>query len=125
MSSWASDRRAADVDFCHCAGGATHPRAFSQFIESLIAPILFAASLDLHFSWICSSWRRQSDFRPNDGGRRSEATLLLELVNPLRRSLANNSGASQMDRSVYQARWVLAPIFGLCLGFAAIGVLAG
>jgi hypothetical protein len=30
-----------------------------------------------------------------------------------------------MDRSVYEARWLLAPIFGLCIGVLAFGVLFG
>ena len=29
-----------------------------------------------------------------------------------------------MDRSVHEARWVLAPLFGLCIGFLALGFLA-
>jgi hypothetical protein len=28
-----------------------------------------------------------------------------------------------MDRSVYEARWLLAPVFGLCIVFAAAGLL--
>lgn len=28
-----------------------------------------------------------------------------------------------MDRSVYEARWLLAPVFGLCVVFAAAGIL--
>ena len=27
-----------------------------------------------------------------------------------------------MDKSVHQARWLLAPVFGLCIGFAALGI---
>lgn len=27
-----------------------------------------------------------------------------------------------MDRSVYQARWLLAPVFGLCFGMVAFGI---
>lgn len=27
-----------------------------------------------------------------------------------------------MDKSIYQARWLLAPIFGFCIGFAALGI---
>lgn len=30
-----------------------------------------------------------------------------------------------MDRSVYEARWLLAPAFGLCIVFAAAGILLG
>jgi hypothetical protein len=29
-----------------------------------------------------------------------------------------------MDRSVHEARWVLAPLLGLCVGFLALGILA-
>jgi hypothetical protein len=28
-----------------------------------------------------------------------------------------------MDKSIYEARWVLAPIFGIYLGLVAFGVL--
>jgi hypothetical protein len=30
-----------------------------------------------------------------------------------------------MDNSVYQARWVLGPLFGLCLGMAFFGIMLG
>jgi len=28
-----------------------------------------------------------------------------------------------MDRSVHEARWMLAPIFGLCFGLLTVGIL--
>jgi hypothetical protein len=28
-----------------------------------------------------------------------------------------------MDNSVHQARWLLAPIFGLCVAFVTLGIL--
>jgi len=28
-----------------------------------------------------------------------------------------------MDKSVYQARWLLYPVFALCFGFMALGVM--
>ena len=27
-----------------------------------------------------------------------------------------------MDRSVHEARWLLAPIFGLCVGYVSLGI---
>lgn len=30
-----------------------------------------------------------------------------------------------MDRSVHQARWMLAPVFGLCIGFLGLGLFVG
>ena len=30
-----------------------------------------------------------------------------------------------MESRVYQARWLLAPVFGLCLGFLTVGVFFG
>jgi len=30
-----------------------------------------------------------------------------------------------MDRSIYEARWLLGPVFGLCVGFFAFGALFG
>jgi hypothetical protein len=30
-----------------------------------------------------------------------------------------------MDKSIYEARWVLAPIFGIYFGLFAFGVLVG
>jgi hypothetical protein len=30
-----------------------------------------------------------------------------------------------MDRSIYEARWVLGPIFGLCIGALAVSVFFG
>lgn len=30
-----------------------------------------------------------------------------------------------MDKSVYQARWLLAPVFGICVTFVALGVFFG
>jgi hypothetical protein len=30
-----------------------------------------------------------------------------------------------MDNSVYQARWLLAPLFGLCVGVAFMGLMLG
>ncbi len=29
-----------------------------------------------------------------------------------------------MDNSVYQARWLLAPLFGFCIAFVALGIVA-
>ena len=28
-----------------------------------------------------------------------------------------------MDKSIHQARWLLGPIFGLCVGFVSIGLI--
>ena len=30
-----------------------------------------------------------------------------------------------MDKSVRQARWMLAPVFGLCIGFLGFGLFVG
>lgn len=30
-----------------------------------------------------------------------------------------------MDKSVYQARWLLFPVFTLCLGFLTLGAVLG
>jgi hypothetical protein len=30
-----------------------------------------------------------------------------------------------MENSVYQARWLLAPVFGVCIGFISLGLFVG
>lgn len=30
-----------------------------------------------------------------------------------------------MDKSVFQARWLLGPLFGLCVALVAVGVVVG
>ena len=30
-----------------------------------------------------------------------------------------------MDKSVHEARWLLAPVFGICIAFMGVGLLVG
>ena len=30
-----------------------------------------------------------------------------------------------MDRSVHEARWLLAPLFGICIGLMTVGIFVG
>jgi hypothetical protein len=56
--------------------------------------------------------------------KRPRPDTFRNLVSPI--ALADKSKKERVvENSVYQARWLLGPLFGLCIGILGVGVFLG